>query len=312
VGGDEAILYSSGFATVSSAIPCFSKPGDLLIVDEGVSHPVQVGVTLSRSRVHYFKHNDVADLERILAETMPKEGEKIVRKFVVLEGLYYNYGDIVPLPEVLKLKEKYFFRVVLDESHSIGVLGNTGRGVTEHFGVDPKQIELLTGSLSNAISSGGGFCVADKTLVYHQRLNGSGYVFSASLPPYLSACSMAVFDMLESDPSLIANLHKNTQRLYNELKRIKGLQITSSPQSPTIHLQLERSTGDREKDEDLLEQIVDGALQKGVLLTRAKYIEKEKFLPPPSIRICVSSAFSDDDIAHSVSAIQFAVKSLEK
>eukprot|EP01112_Ceratiomyxa_fruticulosa_P022903 TRINITY_DN853_c0_g2_i1.p1 TRINITY_DN853_c0_g2~~TRINITY_DN853_c0_g2_i1.p1 ORF type:complete len:490 (+),score=114.46 TRINITY_DN853_c0_g2_i1:95-1564(+) len=303
LGGDETILYSSGFAAVSSTISCFSKVNDILIVDEGVSHAIQIGVTLSRSRVYYFKHNDIEDLERILAETMPKKGDKLVRKFVVVEGLYYNYGDVCPLPQIMALKDKYLFRLILDESHSIGVLGKHGKGVTEHFGIDIKQIELLTGCLSNAFGSVGGFCVADKTLVYYMRLNGSGYVFSASLPPYLSVCSLSAFDILEEDRTLLPSLFKNLSLLYDGLSAIKGLKVTSMKLSPVIHLRVDKSQG-REKDEELLERIVEEALNNGVLLTRAKYVDNEKFLPTPSIRVCVSAVLSEKDIQFALKAVR--------
>jgi len=324
LGSEDAILYSSAFSTISSAIPAFAKRGDIIICDRGVTHSIQTGIVLSRSTVHYFKHNDVADLERILIETMPSHPKKLVRKFVVVEGLYYNYGDLCPLREILAMKEKYKFRMFLDESHSIGVLGKTGRGLTELLGVDRKEIEVITGQLTNGFGAGGGFCIGDKMSCYHQRLNGSGYVFSASLPPFLCACAEAAIDILEENPALLQALAARTQRfhtLWREFASRKtgadsgdlGLEITSQPESPVIHLRLtpSKQTGSREGDEDKLEAICEHALEHGdVLVSRAKYIDGERFLPPPSLRVCLNAAMEPRHVDSVVEALVRAVDEL--
>jgi len=308
---EDAILYSSSFCTVSSAIPAFSKRGDLLICDKGVSHAVQTGVLLSRSRVFFFKHNDLDDLERILKETMPKDKSDLVRKFVIIESLYYNYGDIAPLKQIMALKEKYCFRLIMDECYSVGVLGKTGRGLCEHAGVDPNEIEILTGALSNAFGAGGGFCCGSKQVVYHQRLNSSGYVFSASLPPFLAACAQASLDLLDKNPELLTSLAAKVVRFHAVLKTVPGLVITSDVLSPVIHIRLAKSTGSRDTDEDALEAIVQHALDHDkVFLTRAKYIDNEKFPPPPSIRVCLNATMLDSDVDATGVAIKNAVKTV--
>lgn len=303
---DDAILYSSGFATVSSAIPAFSKRGDLIICDESVSYPISAGIILSRSNVRYFKHNDVKDLERILQETMPKSKKELVRKFVVIEALYYNYGDIAPLKEIMALKNKYFFRIIMDETHSIGVLGKTGRGLCEHTGVKQKDIDILTGSLSYAFGGAGGYCVGSRHVVYHQRLNGAGYCFSASMPPYLTVSAHKAMEMLERDhEKLLPTLRKKIATLHSGLKQIPGLKVEGDLLSPVIHVRLAKSLGTRDDDEDILEAIVDYAIKRHkVFLTRAKYVDTERNTPPPSIRVCVNAAFDESELLAIISAIR--------
>jgi len=324
LGSEDAILYSSSFCTISSAIPAFAKKGDIIICDKGVTHSIQTGIVLSRSTVHYFNHNDVADLERVLIETMPSHPKKLVRKFLVVEALYYNTGDLCPLREIMAMKDKYKFRLFLDESTSIGVLGKTGRGLTEMLGVDRKQIEAITGALGNAFGAGGGFCIGDKMSCYHQRLNGSGYVFSASLPPFLSACAEAAIDILDENPALVQTLAAHTKRFHtkwNELAARKtsgadnseGLEITSVPESPVIHLQLapSRRTGSRDDDEDLLEAICDHVLHHAnILVSRAKYIDAEKFLPAPSLRVCLNAALEPRHVDSAVDALRKAAEAV--
>ncbi|GAM22010.1 hypothetical protein SAMD00019534_051850 [Acytostelium subglobosum LB1] len=302
-----AILYSSGYATVSTTIPSFSKIGDIIIADKCISQPIQVGLALSRSRLHYFNHNDIKDLTRVLEQTQTHgEKGKITRKFVVLEGIYYNTGDLCILPQIMALKDKYKFRIIIDESHSIGVLGKTGRGITEHFGINQNDIEITTASLANSFSSGGGFCVGDEKVVTHQRLNCVGYVFSASLPPFLATSATKAIDLLERDPALLTKLSNNIEFIFKQLQDINGLQLFGSPLSPVLHLRVQatHSTGNRDQDEDLLEQIVVESLNKGLLITRAKYVDTEKFLPEPSIRLCVNAALTQDHMRFAASTIK--------
>ncbi|KAI0225490.1 Serine palmitoyltransferase 1 [Lamellibrachia satsuma] len=143
MGTEEAIVYSYGFATIASAIPAYSKRGDVIFCDEGVCFAIQKGIQASRSKVISFKHNDTADLERLLMDHAQEEKKnpkkaKVTRKFLIVEGLYINYGDICPLPQLMELKWKYKLRLFMDESISFGTLGKTGRGVTEHFSVPLK------------------------------------------------------------------------------------------------------------------------------------------------------------------------------
>lgn len=137
---EEGIIYSYGFSTIASAIPAYSKRGDIIFADEGVHFAIQKGIVASRSDVRYFKHNDVEDLERLLKEQEkadlknPKKA-KVTRRFLVIEGLYLNHGDICPLPKMVDLKYKYKYRIFLDETVSFCTIGATGRGVTEYHNV---------------------------------------------------------------------------------------------------------------------------------------------------------------------------------
>lgn len=149
---EEAIVYSYGFSTVASAIPAYCKRRDIIFTDEKVNFPIQKGLDASRSTVKYFKHNDVEDLERILIEQAqldkknPKKAEK-VRKFLVVEGIYMNTGLICPLPELVALCRKYKLRLFIDESISFGTLGDTGKGVTEFFGVPRHEVDMIMGKV---------------------------------------------------------------------------------------------------------------------------------------------------------------------
>uniref|UniRef100_A0A3B4ZPK8 Serine palmitoyltransferase 1 n=1 Tax=Stegastes partitus TaxID=144197 RepID=A0A3B4ZPK8_9TELE len=312
---EEAIIYSYGFATIASAIPAYSKRGDIIFVDEAACFSIQKGLQASRSFIKYFKHNDMEDLERLLKEQELEDQKnprkaRVTRKFIVVEGLYINTADICPLPDLVKLKYKYKVRIFLEESMSFGVLGEHGRGVTEHFGVNIDDIDLISANMENAVASIGGFCCGRSFVIDHQRLSGQGYCFSASLPPMLAAAAIEALNIMEEDPGKGSVCCCLLQ--YAPLKT-PGLKLVGVPFAPALHLQLEKSSGCRNSDMQLLRSIVDYCLEKHVVLTLARYLEKEeRFLPPPSIRVVVTIEQTEDDIQKAVSCIKEAASALLK
>ncbi|XP_015416728.1 PREDICTED: serine palmitoyltransferase 1 isoform X2 [Myotis davidii] len=205
---EEAIIYSYGFATIASAIPAYSKRGDIVFVDRAACFAIQKGLQASRSNIKLFDHNDMADLERLLKEQEIEDQKnprkaRVTRRFIVVEGLYMNTGTICPLPELVQLKYKYKARIFLEESLSFGVLGEHGRGVTEHFGINIDDIDLISANMENALASIGGFCCGRSFVIDHQRLSGQGYCFSASLPPLLAAAAIEALNIMEENPAFL-------------------------------------------------------------------------------------------------------------
>ncbi|MCL4121101.1 UNVERIFIED_CONTAM: hypothetical protein GTU68_014306, partial [Idotea baltica] len=193
---EMAVLYSYGFSTIASAIPSYSKNGDIIYADERVNFSIQRGMDASRSQLVYFRHNDTQHLEELLKkqEADPKKAGA-TRKFLVAEGIYMNTGTICPLPELVRIRAKYKLRLFLDESCSFGTLGQGARGVTDFYNVKLEEVDLIMVSLETVAASSGGLTVGTKFVVDHQRLNGLGYCFSASMPPMLAAASIKVGGM---------------------------------------------------------------------------------------------------------------------
>ena len=138
LGTEAAILYAQAFSTVSSVIPAFAKRGDIIVADRGVNFAIQKGIQISRCDVRWFEHNDMEDLERVLKQVQEeyrKKRKPLTRRFIVAEGLYELDGQVTDLPAIIELKHKYKFRLILDETWSFGVLGDTGRGITELFDI---------------------------------------------------------------------------------------------------------------------------------------------------------------------------------
>ncbi|MEW5316464.1 MAG: hypothetical protein WDW38_007836 [Sanguina aurantia] len=253
MGTPAAIIYSFDLATVASIIPAFANRLDILVVDECCAYPIQSGCTMSRAKVVTFKHNDCDDLERVLVRIEQQEKaarRPLTRRWIIVEGIYANYGDMAPLDRIHAIKEKYKYRLLVEESFSFWCRGadgsrrlcagiltgprlpveKRGRGrvasawtVSARCGKSrvgalfelpdvevrvetttgtpkllphPALVEVICASMGNALASVGGFCVGEKEVTEHQRLSGSGYCFSASLPPFLATAASAAIHHL--------------------------------------------------------------------------------------------------------------------
>jgi serine palmitoyltransferase len=254
-GVNDAILYSDGMACISSVIPAFAKPGDIIVCDKGVHFGIQQGIMLSRTnKVFWFRHNDMAHLEEVLKEATKKDGgENAVnlknRRFIITEGLFQNYGDICQLDQVVKLKNRFKFRLILDDSYGVGVLGATGRGTHEKFNLKIiDDVEVVVGVLDTSLASCGGFCAAEHAVIDHQRLSGAGYVFSASGPPFSSVAGTKALSLVMAEAkTLLPKLRTNVDYIQKKLRALDGIVVKSSPESPLIYLSLTSAHEDHKK-----------------------------------------------------------------
>jgi len=316
MGAEQAIMYAYGFSTIASVIPAYCKRGDVIFYDEGVSFATQKGLIASRSRLVAFKHNDMEDLTRLLeeqAESDRKDPTKAqsVRRFMVAEGLYQNYGDIAPLDKLVDLKFKYKVRLFLEESASFGVLGKTGRGVTEHFGISVDKIDAIAASMGNALASIGGFCVGRTYVIDHQVLSGAGYCYSASLPPLLAKAALEALEIIDDRKDLQQKLVANARQFRSDLRTALAaakcdVSVGGWEDSPLVHLRVEGGSTNDEADATL-DAVVEEALGNGVAVTKAAYIKEEELhLPRPSIRISVSGGHTAKELTKAAKVVAAA------
>ena len=310
MGVDEAVLYAYDAATASSVIPSFCKKGDQIVADASVCYGIQTGIELSRSDVSYFKHNDVGDLRRILEELRSAGGKREMdhpskRRFLVIEGVYANSGDVAPLREIFDLAKEFKYRIIMDESFSLGVLGRRGRGLTEEVGLEPQDIDIIVASLGNSLGSAGGICLGSKAICYHLRLNSSGYVFSASLPPFLAVAAQAAIDKLDDEPERVAKIGSYARTMRRELGSIRGVTVLgNSDRSPLIHLKFHAFKAGT----DFLQRAVDAAVQEGVLVDIAEYCALERSRPSATIRVTVGAGHSAKDVRKAAARLKAALK----
>ncbi|KAJ3411783.1 serine palmitoyltransferase component [Chytridiales sp. JEL 0842] len=318
LGQEAAIIYSQGFSTIASVIPAFAKRGDILVVDEGVSLGITKGLQLSRAVVKYFKHNDMDDLKRVLEKIRIETTQKkmpLTRRWIIVEGVYPNYGDICPLPTIMELKEKYKYRLMLEDSMGLGSLGKYGRGTPEHFGIPPSEVDIITASMANSLSSAGGFCASNKDIVEYQRLSGVAYTFSASLPAILAISAIEALNILEKSSDIVPRLNENIAIIRNTLLKgmPTGFVLGGDLSSPVMHLRLRDRRSSREEEEVILQDIVDQCMKDGVIVSRSKYaIGQEVNLPAPSIRLCASAGFTKKEAEKAATLVRDAVKKVAK
>ncbi|EZA47838.1 hypothetical protein DMN91_011722 [Ooceraea biroi] len=309
MGMEEAIIYSYGFSTIASAIPAYCKRNDLIFVDEKVNFAIQKGLDASRGDVRYFKHNDVEDLRNLLVKQAeldkqrPKKAAKI-KRFLIIEGIYMNTGNICPLPELLTLCKEYKMRIFIEESISFGTIGSHGKGVTEYFNIPRSEIDMIIGSLEYAIGTIGGFCVGTSFIIDHQRLSGLGYCFSASQPPLLASAATASLDIMENNLQIFQSVKDNALAIDSGLEEIPTLECTSFAESPLKHVYLKEKR-DRTTEETLLQAISNKCIENNLAVILPVYLEAEKVLPRPSLRLCISASLGKSDI-------NFALDTLRK
>ncbi|XP_022129660.2 serine palmitoyltransferase 1 [Pieris rapae] len=295
---EETCVYSYGFSTIASAIPAYAKKGDIIFADEKVWFAIQQGFEAARSTVKYFKHNNMDDLERLLQEAADKKQLNPKRRaFLVAEGIYFNTGEMCPLRRLVELARRFKLRIILDESLTIGVLGKHGRGLTEYLNVPRDEIDLIIGSLEHSFATIGGFCAGTHFIVEHQRLSGLGYCFSASLPPMLTQAAISALDIMEKQPSIMAELDDNSRKLNRALENLKHYTFRGSDVSPIKHIYLKDNLPDTLKT-GYLRNITNYCLNRGVAFTVSAYLrEVEVSCPDPSIRLASSRKLNDKNIA---------------
>ncbi|KAI8899216.1 pyridoxal phosphate-dependent transferase [Globomyces pollinis-pini] len=182
MGQEDAIICSMGFATNSTMLPAIVSEGCLIISDQLNHSSLIFGSRLSGATIKSFKHNDPADLEKLLktciVQGQPRSRRPWKKILLVVEGLYSMEGNLCKLPEFLELKKKYKFYIYLDEAHSVGALGPNGRGVCDYYGINPREIDILMGTFTKSFGAAGGYIAGDKTLINLLRLNSHSHLYA--------------------------------------------------------------------------------------------------------------------------------------
>lgn len=223
---DGAIVFSTGFQTNLGIISSITSKDDIIIIDKQDHASIIDGCRLSFAEVRKFQHNDMKDLERILKSLPADKG-----KLIVVDGVFSMEGDVINLPEVVRLKNKYHARLLVDDAHGIGVMGKQGRGVCEHFGLLDK-VDIIMGTFSKSFASLGGFVVADDDVITHIRHTARALIFSASMTPASVASALQSLEIIKNEPSRRERLWEVTERVRAGFKEI-GLD-TGNSTTPVI------------------------------------------------------------------------------
>lgn len=210
---DAAITMSSGYVTNLATISSLLRKGDTVICDKLNHASIVDGCLLSMAKFVRFRHNDMEHLELRL-----QQADTNGRILVVADAVFSMDGDIINLPEMSRLCKKYGAYLMIDEAHSVGVIGATGHGIEEHFGMPADTIDIKMGTLSKTIPSAGGYVAGNHDLINFLKHEARAFIFSAAVPPASAAAAKAAFDVIEEEPWRVQKIQNNYLRFADKLK----------------------------------------------------------------------------------------------
>ena len=223
---EAAITFATGFQVNLGAISCLVGKGDTVYLDKQDHACIIDGARLSFGDVRKFKHNDAADLRRQMRNDHESRG-----RLVVVDGVFSMEGDVAPLPEIVAVAREFAAGVMVDDAHGIGVMGPTGRGTAEHFGLE-QEVDLIMGTFSKSMASVGGFIAGDARVIEYIQHRARTLIFSAAPPPASAAAALATVDIMEREPERRERLWENT-RYFGEGLRSAGFD-TGESATPVI------------------------------------------------------------------------------
>lgn len=229
LGVEDSIVYVGGHATNVTTIAHLFGRHDLILHDALAHNSIFQGCLLSGASMMAFPHNDFDTLERILRERR----HRYQRVLIAIEGVYSTDGDLPNLPAFIEVKKRHKAFLMVDEAHSLGVLGQSGRGISEHFGVNPADVDLWMGTLSKSLASCGGYIAGNRAVVQYLKYTAPGFVYSVGISPPNAAAVLAALRVLAAEPQRVERLHSRA-RLFLSLARSRGLDTGLSQDSPVI------------------------------------------------------------------------------
>lgn len=289
LGQEGAAVFASGYDANIAAITSLFTQGDVAILDQYAHQSIVDGVRMAGCELRRFRHNDMEDLERRLRQARNRGATRIL---VAVDSVFSMDGDEAPLGRIIELKKKYNAFLLVDEAHSIGAIGKTGRGICEHQNINPRDVDILTGSLSKAIPSSGGFVAGSQGLKIYIQHGSAPYMFSAALTPANSAAILETIRILREEPHHMERLRENTVKLREGLRRL-GLETTAST-TPVLPVLL--------GDEWRAYRWARTLLEHGVFVSAVVYPAVSPGMA--RLRLCATAAQRDEHFARLFEALQ--------
>lgn len=246
---EAALVYATGYQMNVGVISSIIGKGDYAITDKLDHASIIDGCKLSHGEIKRYRHNDMQDLEHVLKEIGPDHG-----KAIIIDGVFSMEGDIAPLPEIVKIAKAYGARVIVDDAHATGVLGATGAGTCEYFGLENGEVDLVVGTCSKSFASVGGFVVGDADIIHYIQHVSRSMIFSAAIPPAPVASISKAIDIIQAEPQRRKQLWDNAAYLKKAFEDM-GLN-TGATQTPIVPVII----GDDEKAFNLWNELYEHGL----------------------------------------------------
>ncbi|NLG82701.1 MAG: aminotransferase class I/II-fold pyridoxal phosphate-dependent enzyme [Bacilli bacterium] len=266
---EAAMCFSTGFQSNLGIISAIAGRNDYIICDRANHASIIDGIRLSFAKVIKYNHNDMADLERALKAVPEGHG-----KLIVSDGVFSMEGDIVNLPDMVELAEKYGARIMIDDAHGLGVIGKNGRGTGEYYGLEDK-VDIIMGTFSKSLASLGGYIAASEEVIHYVRHVSRPFIFSASISPANAAAALAALKILEAEPERVQRLNELADYMREGFREL-GITIGNS-QTPIIPVMTYDDFETFLKAKQLLEEgvyvnpVITPAVRPGEALLRTSY-----------------------------------------
>jgi 8-amino-7-oxononanoate synthase len=231
-GCKYGMVFSTGYIANLAMLSALTGPGDILLIDADSHASIYDGCRLSGAEIIRFRHNDPGDLEKRLKRL----GDRAANTLIVVEGIYSMLGDRASLADIAAVKDRYGAYLLVDEAHSLGVLGQHGRGLAEEAGVE-ESVDFIVGTFSKSLGAIGGFCVSNRPVMDIIAFAARPYMFTASSSPSVIASTRAALQILKTRPELRSRLWENAHKLYRQLQEL-GFHLGPEP-SPVVAIRLE-------------------------------------------------------------------------
>jgi 7-keto-8-aminopelargonate synthetase-like enzyme len=297
LGVEDAVTLVSGWMTNASLLGYLLTRSDLIIVDELAHNSIVVGADVSHAKVISFDHGNLDDLEALLAE----HRLRAKRALIVVEGLYSMDGDMPDLRRVVDLKHKYDAWLMVDEAHSIGVLGAGGRGISEHFGIDPSEIDFIIGTLSKTFAASGGFIAGRKTVIEWLRFTLPASMFSVGLSPVIASAAREGLSIMRNEPWRTARVQDNS-RFFVDEARARDLNVGPAVGAGVVSIQF--------PNYDICMRAAERLLQAGYYAPPIPIMAVPK--NKPRIRFFISASHSQADIIGALDEVAAVVSEFRR
>ncbi|WP_082053738.1 aminotransferase class I/II-fold pyridoxal phosphate-dependent enzyme [Gordoniibacillus kamchatkensis] len=295
IGTDDSLVFVGGHSTNESTIGHLMRKQDMIVVDAYCHNSIIQGAMLSGAKLYSFQHNDANALEAILRDNRMRHE----RCLIVVEGVYSMDGDIADLPAFIALKERFKALLMVDEAHSIGVLGDSGKGIGERFGLDPASVDLWMGTLSKALASCGGYIAGSRAMIDYLRYTVPGFLFSVGISPPNAAAAIAAIETLQAEPQRVAKLRHNAE-LFLTLAKSKGLNTGLSGGSAIVPVIVGNSVASL----NLAEMLACEGVNVHPFLFPAVAEEEAR------LRFFITSEHSEEQIRFTVDAVDRCMRAL--
>lgn len=286
---EDAVVLVGGHSANVTFTGNFCGKGDLILYDALAHNSIHEGTRLSDAESRPFPHNDTAALESILRSCR----DKYAKVLIAAEGVYSMDGDIAPVPELVRIKKEYGCFLMIDEAHSACVLGRTGGGVDEYFGLAGGDIDIKMGTLSKGLGTCGGYLAGSRALIEYLRYNLPGFVFSVGISPPLAAATLEAIRLLREDPTIMERLHRNIRCFRDEAKK-RRFNLCLGGETAILPVLVGR-------DEDAF-ALSMALLERGVFAPSAVYpaVPRGK----ARLRFCVISEHKSEQIVQALDTLQ--------